>query len=46
MTKRFAVADFVELEELRNVDLELSEGIEFAIQQRGLIRLRLAIAKA
>jgi hypothetical protein len=37
MTQRLAVSDLVELEELRSIDSKLSEGIEFAIQQRGFI---------
>jgi hypothetical protein len=46
MTRHLAVSDPVELEELVGIARELSEGIEFAIQQRGFIRLHLEIAKA
>jgi hypothetical protein len=38
MTRRLSVTNLVKLEELRSVNRDLSEGIEFAIQQRGLIR--------
>jgi hypothetical protein len=46
MTWCLAVANLVKLEELCSVNRDLSEGIKFAIQQRGLIRLRLAVAEA
>jgi hypothetical protein len=46
MTRRLAVSDLVKLEELLSIARELYEGIEFAIQQRGFIRLRSEIAKA
>jgi hypothetical protein len=46
MTQRLAISNLVKLEELRSIDRKLSEGIEFAIQQRGFIQLRLEIAKA